>query len=1036
MGSPQVIPQLDEVIPQLDAEIPQLDAAPKEESTLKSRLMNILGEVSGNVFSGNPATKGLGIIQGVGATLSPVENLARKGVNKIADIQNSRMDVPMLPNRKDGPVFSWGEDRPTTGAAPIDLLTDIGTGSLLGAGGGALMKFINPPIAKAMEVVKKITTPMVKNASELSFKINPENIVSVYADLELALKQAKAAKNGLAVARIENAMELLKPHLNLGEDVRQGTTAVLSRGRMLPPSSDVRNISIGEADQGRWVLPQGPKQITSGAIPLNAPSANQVALGDAATRSKIESLPVEWDALMPANLRKSDPYGGLQYGRAATTLNQNKEEVLSQLEAAKNSQLADVTNDGLTTTKFRGVPDKGEPFPFKWEEGKTGQGLDMGTGRMKVTHDNVEQVRESLKAALQEKNLPAPLKAELERKLALLDDMEVANPMPLVRQTPLLTGEVPKKPPVPTELNFPDDTVHYNAVKAALTAQPAAQLALKEFPSDATVGIQSWRPTLDLLDKYIPEVTQKASTAFHEGNKFMEHALTVRKEIQNMAFEGLSKGERKLVDQMATDMLSGKTSMDVPLNNVLGMRAKVYAQDMRSRFFDPIISMVKNSPEVKSLWGDVIKESDYYPLLQAKDTHGIFQPWMATGEGGTPTFVRDVNPKGYKPSIFKRRTLGDTPPNPDITHVTNIYLREVTRGVFDIPMYDGAKNLVAQIPKGSSLRNLADRYLDYYVGAPSTMAYNKPLMDAANWINARLYHSMLGLNIPSAKRNVTQLINTAAEAGIGNTAGEILSGNWLRKSSRAARKASGSSLEVPGLEQGTRDMVQNTVGDKFMGPFNFSEGTVNRGVTYNVGAKGKSTFNGYVPQEGWNGVHYSKDAYKLSPAEKAGTDLVDKTQFSFGRLNPVEMSNNPFVRVASAFVSYPTRQASFMMKLAENAVKTGNVGPLAKYMLMSSGLAAAGSEVHAGFARVLTDAIISPAIPGKSPGIQILYDLSDAIKGSPGAKPLSTIARDIALYRVPAGLQLKKIVVDTQKGYSPQDIAKHVILGIPPGGYK
>lgn len=1034
-------------------------ALPKPpEKTTGQKFKEAAGHIAGEVFSGNPAIAGMGLLQLPSLVLSPLENIGRRGMTGIVkDTFPSIADE--LPS-KEGTIMSWApEDRPTTSNPVADIGTDILTGSLAGSAFSGLSKLtgVTSKLEQAVSALKAI--PEVGFA----FKVKQERAAGLMKELEIALAEARTAKNAILQTRIENAIADLKPYVKVEEAPRSVTPSapqILSRGRQLPPSSDVRTVGVGTADTPTYVFNEPQKRLTAGAIPGQPPPAPEAVVSEAAKQANQGAqLPGWLQSLIPSRVTEMAPEVQATVG-PFTAASKNPQEVATALEAAKNAGLrANVPlEQGLVKEKDASTLAKWldevmakwgatRPPLFRKVESKAGEGLDTSLGSMKVTHDNVAQVRASLEAALKNPELPAPLRDMLQRKLDSLSSMEAAVPGTPVQKPKLLgAGRQDQPSPMPDLwLTSAGDSTNYAKLgamakaEAEMEAKKTQQLTdVKEraLPKNGVVAAQIWRPARDLLAKYIPEATEPITRAFQSGNKFLEQALQVRDAIQKQAYQGLGKADRVLLDQYAAEMLAGRRSMTLGVEaDPLLVKASAYAQKMRVNFFDPISELFKSNPAVEKLFGKYKHEVDYYPLFQIKDPQGAWSAVNATSGEGVASYIRNVPAQGMKPSILKLRESGASSLNTDITHVTNLYLRDATRALFDLPAYDYAKQIVGQLPKESNLKSLADRYLDYYIGAQTKKHWVPEALDAANWINNRFYRGLLGANIPSALRNMGQIANTVAVEGFGPTAKALAKGKWLTKEGKSARQTTGMNLEIPGLEQGTRDM-QDTLGTKIgnalMAPFNWTEGGFNRGITYEVGAAGKPNVQAWTRPEGYEGIAPTMAAFDLTPAEKSALDLVDKTQFGYGRVNPIELSNNPAMRLASAFTSYPLRQASFFTGLMENALMKKDIAPLARYItatMAASGVANVGSENVMNFVR---DALVSPSIPSKSPALGLLYDLEDSMKGKKGSKPLQTVLTDIALYMIPGGLQARRFDNAREKGYTGGEMLKYMLTGWRP----
>lgn len=79
-----------------------------------------------------------------------------------------------------------------------------------------------------------------------------------------------------------------------------------------------------------------------------------------------------------------------------------------------------------------------------------------------------------------------------------------------------------------------------------------------------------------------------------------------------------------------------------------------------------------------------------------------------------------------------------------------------------------------------------------------------------------------------------------------------------------------------------------------------------------------------------------------------GRRFVQKTHFPFNRAGTIPLFYSPGARFLLMFKSYALHQMNFSAELLENAIKDGDIGPLAKHLLAYAALGSAASMAAGG----------------------------------------------------------------------------------------
>ncbi len=274
--------------------------------------------------------------------------------------------------------------------------------------------------------------------------------------------------------------------------------------------------------------------------------------------------------------------------------------------------------------------------------------------------------------------------------------------------------------------------------------------------------------------------------------------------------------------------------------------------------------------------------------------------------------IRDKIPGSvYDPFLQKR--LGALGYKEDTWAALDAYVKRATRKVHMDPALERLENAAVNledtqwnyVKKYADRINLRPTNIDNAVDnlIKSTVGYRfgqRPTMTLTQTLRKWTYRSMLGLNVGSALRNISQGVNTFAKLGAKDT---ML--GYAKLFSSAHRKEllesgilNNSFIQDRALSANKKIMEKI---DKGLFVFFEQAEKINRGAAY-FGAKGKAIKMGMNEADA---IEYAKK-------------IVRDTQFAFGAVDtPVAMQSD-LVKTITQFQSFTLKQTEFLIEMAKN----------------------------------------------------------------------------------------------------------------------
>jgi hypothetical protein len=360
----------------------------------------------------------------------------------------------------------------------------------------------------------------------------------------------------------------------------------------------------------------------------------------------------------------------------------------------------------------------------------------------------------------------------------------------------------------------------------------------------------------------------------------------------------------------------------------------------------------------------------------------------------------------YNPFLQSR--LGAKGYKQDVWAALDAYIKRATRKINLDPALAKLESAASGLEESqwNYVKRLADRInmrpteIDNLVdnAIKSIVGYRlgqRPVASLTKGVRRWTYRGMLGLNVGSALRNLSQGINTYAKLGEKYTA--IGYAKLFSKANRAELEASGvlshsfvQDRQIAGIKK---------VMEKFdKGLFYMFEQAekINRGAAY-FGAKSKALAAGKTEEEA---IQFAKK-------------IVRETQFQFGSIDtPVGMSSD-IVKTLTQFQTFTTKQIEFLAKMAKNKEYAG----LIRYVI--AGLA---FVYTVGQAFGMKPQDLAPIYRiGIPPSLKFPWEVFSASVGMTGdygeersaGQKLEDIVSTLPGY-IPAGIQAKKTIQGIQ----------------------
>ena len=443
--------------------------------------------------------------------------------------------------------------------------------------------------------------------------------------------------------------------------------------------------------------------------------------------------------------------------------------------------------------------------------------------------------------------------------------------------------------------------------------------------------------------------------------------------------------------------LDGKAVKLSPTEQKVADEIRVYLKNWADRLGLPEENRVANY--ITRLFDDQLIKKEFDEDL-AKIISG-----KIPGEVYNPFLQKRLGAKGYKQ---------------DVWGALDAYTKRATRKVHIDPALERIQAKAGSSLEFTELEESQFKYIERYISrvqmrptevdnvidnsVKQLVGYKfgqRPVTTVSRFLRRMTYRGMLGGNLSSAIRNLSQGVNTYSVLGEKYTV--IGYSKLLQPSARKELIEQGvfnNNFIEDRVLSSTKKLLQK--GDKALWAFFDAAEKINRGSAY-LGAKAKGLGMGKSEADA---IEYAKD-------------IVRKTQFSYDAVDQPVALGSDIMKTLFQFQTYTTKQSEFLLGM----VKDKNVVGLLRY-----GLAGYVFVNTVGKALGMTEAELVPLwqnLTGErktslAPSLKFPIEVGKAVAGAPdkygNERSLEEKAKDVGkslIGLIPGGSQIKK----TYEGY-------------------
>lgn len=367
----------------------------------------------------------------------------------------------------------------------------------------------------------------------------------------------------------------------------------------------------------------------------------------------------------------------------------------------------------------------------------------------------------------------------------------------------------------------------------------------------------------------------------------------------------------------------------------------------------------------------------------------------------------------YDPFLQKR--LGAKGYKQDVWAALDAYVKRATRKVYMDPALARLEEAGASMEKSQwdYLKSYTDkinmRPSDFDTGVDNSLKQiigyklgQRPVANISRTMRQMTFRGMLGLNVGSAARNLSQGVNTFAKLGTRYTATGYVS--LFKKGSFDELKNVGvlanNFVQDRALSATKKSIEKLDKGLFFM--FDLAE-KINRGSAY-FGAKAKALAGNMSEADA---IDYAKK-------------IVRDTQFNYGSIDTPVAMNSDIAKIFTQFLTYPVKQTEFLLGMAKNKEYMGiaryTLGGLAFVYTVGKAMGMDPTELVPWYNYVSGQSTF-----GVPPSMKLPVEITKAAFNAPNAygqpRSLGTKLSDIGtagVGMIPGGLQIKKTVQGIQ----------------------
>lgn len=569
-----------------------------------------------------------------------------------------------------------------------------------------------------------------------------------------------------------------------------------------------------------------------------------------------------------------------------------------------------------------------------------------------------------------------------------------------------------------------------SAVSVEATEKTLAKIAARENLASARTQAQVYKEwwnsyksetlsasqRLSNLEKYVKQATNESINDKLAQNAGDVHIFDYARTPENVFKKlGLSEPFNKL--RKAHDVYEGELKTELEkIGN--WFREVKHIEGSEKRIFDYLdgVKIPLSQPELKiaaEIKIYLVKLAERQGLSQDKRitdyiTH-IFEPEL--GKKQIPPELLNAldysTPRGiFNPFLEKR--LGASGYIHDVWRALDAYTAKSLRKIHLDQPIDNFGEFVTHLPDGA--QQYTKSFLSYVVGRPDkfeslldtsfkTFAKVIPNKSIQRYFAVRptarilgatrmaIFRGTLGLNVGSALKNLTQVSNTFAEEGAVATIKGYMS--LLNRGNLKEIEKADLMREIITAEhrmKPLRSAIEKM--DKVLFVFFDAAERINRTAAY-FAAKSNAIKKGLTEEK----------------AVELALSKVRKTQFAYGKLDTPLLLQNPVLKTAFQFSTFPIKQA----ELLGGYVKGKQYGRIAAYVMATFGITwAVGDMIGLDYKDVLVKNIFPTLGPVPSligSGVEVLKTESEYRR----EQALEEVKKTSALF-IPAFTQAKKTI--------------------------
>ena len=486
----------------------------------------------------------------------------------------------------------------------------------------------------------------------------------------------------------------------------------------------------------------------------------------------------------------------------------------------------------------------------------------------KAQLESIKQQRASIREPERPKTIYRPLDKidktpKIDTSTGVGRSLEIVAQEALEKVDPLIRAEIPSLPEIIDKIQTPVKN-KINIIDYIRTPDKV----LKKIGMDKEA-----EKLRDAYEGYIKELPKNIQKITDWSKRVSEYSnIRIFKYLDGGAID-LAPKEKQVAQEIKQWLKLWAVRLDLPEDNTIGRYI--------THIFDDQLVQKEFDEDLAKIITDKIPGQIYDPFLEKRlGVKGYVQDtWRALD-----AYVKRATRKAYMDPVLEeiKRKAGGSLDMANIEKSQWEYLQRYINGINMRP---------------TEIDNLLDNSIKSAIGYRFGQ---RPVTAITRTLRQMTYRGMLGLNLGSALRNLSQGINTYATLGEKYTALGYL--NMFKRGALKELEEEGV-LNIGFIQDRVMSSTKKTMErlDKALFIFFDSAEKINRGAAY-FGAKHKGLAKGMTESEA---IKYAKS-------------VVRKTQFSFGSIDlPVALQTD-IVKTLSQFGTFSIKQAEFLAGMAKD----------------------------------------------------------------------------------------------------------------------